>query len=157
MEKIKFVDANLHQISDDAPQSIRYAIDLGVRSTFAKRNLPREDCHFFVSANPWKRHINMRDTYAFLSEMRTLNPDVAFGLLELEQIDMLNYWGKTGDFCITDCWTCSTLDDWHGRIDGYYSLTDRKAVVDWGENETDVYVVFGFVPGQEKTIILPTA
>ena len=156
MKKINFVDADLHLISENSPQNMRYAIDLGVRSFFAKRYLPESDHHFFVSAIPWKKHINQECAYHFLRKMKELNPNVVFGLLEIEQIDALNNLGKNVDFRITDCWTCSTYNDWHGRIDGHYSLTNGKTVIDWGENETDVYVVFGFKPGQEKNIIFPT-
>ena len=156
MEKIIFVDANLHPISENSPHDLRYAIDLGVRSWFAGHWLPEYDLHHFVSATPWKKHVNKKDAYAFLREIKKLNPDVIFGLLELNQLYALNRLGYKVGFEITDCWTCSTCDDWHGRVDGYYSLTNGETLVDWGENETDVHIVFGFKPGEEKKIIFPT-
>jgi hypothetical protein len=84
-----------------------------------------------------------------------LNPHVVFDLLELEQVEKLNGLGYSVDFEIRNCWTCSTCSDWHGRIDGYYSLRDGHHMVDWGQNKTDVYVIFGFVPGYEKAIVFP--
>lgn len=155
MEKIKFVDVNLQEISENSHPNTRYAIDLGVRSWFAGCWLPEYNLHHFVSATPWKKHVNKKGASFFLKELRELNPDVIFGLLELEQIYALNTLGKDVNFRITDCWTCSTCDDWHGRTDGYYSLTNGISLVDWGENKTDVYVVFGFIPGKEKNILIP--
>ena len=155
MEKLQFVDAKLHHISENVDKSERYAIDLGVRSTFARRNLPKENYHFFVSAKPWAYNLNLREAYAFLKEIEQLNPNIAVDLLEDEQIYKLNQLGFAVDFRITNCWTCSSCTDWHGRIDGYYSLKNGKRIVDWGENKTDVYVVFGFKSGQENSVVLP--
>ena len=53
MEKFQFIDANLHHISADADERLRYAVDLGVCSSFAGQNLPKGNQHFFVSALPW--------------------------------------------------------------------------------------------------------
>ena len=65
MEKIKFVDVNLQQISENSPQNMRYAIDLGVRSCFAGCWLPEYNLHHFVSATPWKKHVNKKGASFF--------------------------------------------------------------------------------------------
>ena len=155
MDKIQFVDVNLHQISVNECKTKRFAIDLGVRSCFAKKMLPKENCHFFVSTEPWVKNVDKKGAYAFLSKLMQLNPQVVFDLLELEQVEKLNGLGYSVDFEIRNCWTCSTCSDWHGRIDGYYSMLNGRLVVDWGQNKTDVYVIFGFVSGYEKAIVLP--
>ena len=142
-------------VNKKADERLRYAVDLGVCSSFAGQNLPKGNQHFFVSALPWLKHVDRKSAYAFLQKLKQLNQDVAFGLLELEQIEQLNRMGASAGFAITNCWTSSTYDDWHGRVDGYYSLVAGREVVDRGDTKTDVYVVFGFVPEQEKSIILP--
>ena len=90
-----------------------------------------------------------------MHKLEELNPGAKFNLLELEQIFELNKLGKEQEFQILNCWTRSTYDDWHGRVDGYYSLKDGRQVIDRGKNITDVYFVFGFSPGQERPILLP--
>ena len=155
MDRLQFVDATLHHVCENDPESSRYAIDLGICSSFAKRGLPGENLHHFVSAVPWIKGVNRRQARVYLMKFSHLNPDVTFGLLELEQIEELNVAGDKVGFRIDNTWTSSTSNDLHGRVDGYYSLIDGKEVIDWGENRNSVYVVFGFVPGQEHEIIMP--
>ena len=155
MERLQFVDATLHQVPGDVFDNSCYAIDLGICSSFAKRGLPGENLHHFVSAVPWIKCVNRRQARVYLERFSQLNPDVTFGMLELEQIEELNVAGDKVGFRIDNTLTSSTSNDWHGRVDGYYSLIDDKVVIDWGENRNSVYVVFGFVPGQEHEIIMP--
>ncbi len=156
MKELKFVDKNFNQLPENADQNTRYAIDLGVRTFFAERFLAcGNELHYFVLAFPLIRSVNLQEAYNFLKQLQTLNPDVEIGLLEDKQIDKLNYLGASCNFCIKNCWTCSTCDDWHGRIDGYYSYSNGKTIVDWGENITDVYFVFGFKPSFLSQLILP--
>ena len=153
MERLNFVDVHLNQLTEAAEKEERYAIDLGIGSRFGGEWLPGENCHCFVSAEPWLKGVNKKAAIDFCRKLEEINPDVKFALLYLEQISLLNTLGKNQDFRILNCWTRSTCDDWHGRVDGYYSLTNGRSIVDWGENETDVYFVFAFIPGQEKSIV----
>ena len=155
MEKLKFVDVNLNQLAEITDKTTRYAIDLGVISYLEGRSLIGSNYHCFVSVNPWLKCANRNAALDFQRKLKELNPCGKFCLLHLEQISLLNKLGRNQDFEILNCWTQSTYDDWHGRVDGYYSLTNGRTVIDWGENETDVYFVFGFVPGQEKNIVVP--
>ena len=153
--KFKFVDVQFEEISSFASREQRYAVDLGIRTILAEDWLPVDNLHYFVSAVPWVKGVNKKGACAFLHELQKLNPEVVFDLLSLKQIECLNDWGSGRDFKIRNCWTCSAYEDWHGRTDGYCSLKDGRSVIDWGENETDVYFVFGFDPGWETQIILP--
>ena len=156
MEKLKFVDVNLNQLTEADDKTARYAIDLGINTRFGGTwLLGREHTHCFVGAKPWLTWVDRDAAYAFCRKLEELNPGVEFGLLYLEQIELLNKLGGNQDFKILNCWTRNTDDDWHGRVDGYYSLRRGRLVSDWGENKTDVYFVFGFVPGQEKAIVIP--
>ena len=155
MERLNFVDTNLQQLSENTDKAPRYAVDLGVCAYFGGYELIGEDHHCFVSAAPWISEVNKKEALAFMHKLEELNPGAKFNLLELEQIFELNKLGKEQEFQILNCWTRSTYDDWHGRVDGYYSLKDGRQVIDRGKNITDVYFVFGFFPGQERPILLP--
>lgn len=156
MDEIKFVDSSFNEVPVSLPKEQRFAVDLGGRCTFARDWLSSsERLHFFVSAVPWVKNVNKRAAADFLQAMERLNLGVTFTFLTVEQIEKLNVMGRGVDFEIRDCWTSSTCDDWHGRIDGYYSLKNGKSFVDWGENITDLYVAFGFVPHKEKQLDFP--
>lgn len=155
MDEIKFVDSSFNEVPLSSPKEQRFAIDLGVRCTFAQGWLSNKPLHFFVSAAPWVENVNKKASSDFLQDMERLNLGVTFELLTLEQIEKLNVMGRNADFEIRDCWTSSTYDDWHGRVDGYYSLKNGKRFIDWGQNLTDLYVAFGFAPQKEKRLEFP--
>lgn len=150
--ELKFVDNQLKPLSADKPVSERYAIDLTTKGFFGGESLPFLDKHFFVSAQPWAQNLDLSETRGYLRALERLNPGVVFGLLTDRQIDYLNYWGEKFGFEIKNSWTSGVCTDWHGRIDGRYSLKNGILHCDGGQNITDVYVLFGFTPGEEKTI-----
>ena len=149
---LKFVDSQLNDLPVNAPKEKRFAIDLCAKGFFAEEPLPLLDKHFFISAQPWAQNMDLSETWAYLRALRKLNPDVTFGMLTNRQIDYLNYWGEKFGFEIKNSWTSGVCTDWHGRIDGRYSIKDGKLYCDGGQIRTDVYVVFGFTIGEEKPI-----
>ena len=153
MEKIKFVDSSFKEVLPNVSVERRFAVDLGVRCGYVKRWLPMENLHFFVSASPWAKGMDKNEAEKFILALKRKNPEVQFSLLNLEQIDKLNLLGKTEGFQILNCWTSSYHLDKHGRLEGFCSLSDGQQVVDWGKNKTDVYILFGFVPEQEKQVV----
>lgn len=155
METLKFVDAFFNEISPETDKEQRYAVDLGIRRFLAEEWLPADNLHFFLSVIPWIKNADKRETAAFMQNLKRRNPEVTFGLPGIKQIDLLNYLGKEAGFKIKNSWTSSSYEDWHGRTDGYYSLKDGRTIIDWGETKTDTHIIFGFVPGTEKQIILP--
>lgn len=155
MEKFKFVDASFKEISLNETQKQSFAVDLGVRHGYAKRWLPMENIHFFVSACPWAKGLDKKEAEKFIFALKQRNPEVQFSLLNLEQIIKLNLMGNINNFQILDCWTSSYRLDKHGRLEGFCSLKDGQQIVDLGENKADVYVLFGFIPQQEKEIVFP--
>ena len=153
--EIKFVDKQLSPITADEPKEKRYAVDLGKTASFAGETLPFLKKHFFISAQPWAKNMNLSETRSFLRLLKELNPKAEFGLLTERQIDALNFFGAKFGFEIENTWTSGCYTDWHGRIDGRYSIKGGKLFCDNGENITDVYVLFGFTPGQEEPIKRP--
>ena len=149
--ELKFVNDQLNPIPIDGPKEDCYAIDLG-KNSFADELLPSLGKHFFLSAQPWAKDMDLRETWAFLRSLKELNPTVDFGLLTYNQIWTLNLLSEKFGIEIENTWTSSTLTDWHGRIDGRYSIKDGKLYCDGGQIRTDVYVVFGFTIGEEKPI-----
>lgn len=156
-ERIRFVDESFHRLPLNADKSRRYAVDLGICKMFAFRWLPGsgdDDIHYYVSALPLVKSVDLEGAYAFLRKLEALNPDAVIGLLEIEQINELCEIGHDVGFSIKNCWTRSTYDDWHGRVDGYYSVRDGAEYID-KNNITDVYYVFGFKHRKMKPLILP--
>ena len=154
-EKIKFVDENFHQLPLDGDKNLRYAVDLGLCSMFADRWLPGgKKLHFYVSAFPLVKSVNRDGAYEFLRKLEALNPDVEIGLLAIEQVNKLCAIGYDAGFSIKNCWTCSTYDDWHGRVDGYYSVLNGVSEIVGKNKVTDVHYVFGFKQDKMKPLAL---
>ena len=150
--ELVFVDSQLKVIPAGSPKEQRFAIDLCYKGFFAGEPLPFLDKHFFVSAQPWAQNMTLSEARSYLRSLEKLNPDVVFCLLTHGQIDYLNYWGTKVGFEIKNSWTSGVCTDWHGRIDGRYSIKNGILYCDDGQNLTDVHVLFGFTPGEEKPI-----
>ena len=102
-----------------------------------------------------KEFKNKKEAEKFIFALKQRNPEVQFSLPNLEQIVKLNLMGNINNFQILDCWTSSYRLDKHGHLEGFCSLKDGQQIVDLGENKADVYVLFGFIPQQEKEIVFP--
>ena len=150
MERLTFIDANFHQLSETADKSERYAIDRGIISTFEDG---RNRC-YYVSAVPWLKNANREEASAFRRKLEKLNPEARFEMLELETIRHLNLEGVCSDFEITNCWTTTQDCDYFGAY-GYYLLKNGREISDPGKERTDVYFGFWLIPGQEKRIVMP--
>ena len=114
----------------------------------------KNNIHYFVSVFPLVKSVNLDGAYEFLMKLRALNPDVEIGLLEIEQVNELCKIVYKAGFSIENCWTRSTYDDWHGRVDGYYSILKSIEYIT-PNNITDVQYVFGFKLGKMKPLVLP--
>ena len=149
MERLNFVDVDLHQLDEVADKSERFAIDFGIcQNGYGRRR------HCFISASPWLKNANREEASAFRRKLEKLNPEARFEMLELETIRHLNLEGVCSDFEITNCWTTTQDCDYFGAY-GYYLLKNGREISDPGKERTDVYFGFWLIPGQEKRIVMP--
>lgn len=120
MEKVKFVDASFNELSVDAQESKRYAVDLGVQTyQFGK---DKKEFHLFCSVKPLAKGIEWYEIRKILESLAELNPDVKFAIPDHNVYDQLCKLGVEID---------------NGWI---------RCFADYEPESADVYVVFGFEP-----------
>ena len=74
--------------------------------------------------------------------------------MTLQQIDELERMGSLRNFRILNSWTSNTYTDLHGRTCGYYMLENGRKRLNWGDEISDLYLYFAFLPGEEASVIL---
>ena len=149
MERLNFVDVDLHQLDEVADKSERFAIDFGIcQNGYGMRR------HCFISASPWLKNANREEASAFRRKLEELNPDVCFELPGLEDVGHVNIKGRYSDFRILNCWTRDEDCDFFGAY-GSYMVKNGVKLSDPGTGKTDVYFKFWVIPKQEKRIMMP--
>ncbi len=155
MEDLILVNERLEPLLPESTSEEYFAIDLGCRRCFAGGLISLEDVHLFVGWMPFCRAVQLKEAYIYKTEFKRRNPHCKeAGLLTLQQIDELERMGGLRNFRILNSWTSNTYTDLHGRICGYYMLENGRKRLNWGDEISDLYLYFAFLPGEEASVIL---
>lgn len=153
LSNLIFVDRFFKPLPKDHKKSDRFAIFCGETTLFDSSN-NKVKVFQYVTATPIFTNVTQSLANIQRFKLKNDNPNcVNAELITISDIEALNEWGKDFDFKITNTRTSSVLDDWHGRIDGYFYWTNWK-FVDGGETRMGAYLKFYLKADEPLKLVL---
>ena len=145
MEKFRFVDKNFRFLSFDHAKEDRFAIWVGetcIYSEDADKMSDHKRANIYLSATPFAKDMSLVSAYSYAAKFQRKNANCLVSrLISIDEIEVINEWGRFYDFKIERTKTSSQLVDWHGRIDGNFCWEGEKKFDD-ETNTSNVYLCF---------------